>query len=63
MVTKIIHYCWFGGVIPNNQKEYIEGWSTIFPDYKVMHWNEDNIPKTDEYVRLVLAAKKMGISF
>lgn len=40
---KIIHYCWFGNMpIPEDEKEYIEGWKKIFPEYVIKKWNEDN---------------------
>ncbi|WOG28443.1 glycosyltransferase family 32 protein [Endozoicomonas sp. 8E] len=58
MHSKIIHYCWFGGSLPEHQKEYIEGWRAAFPDYEIKHWHEDNIPSDDVYVERVLAAKK-----
>lgn len=42
-IPKIIHYCWFGpNEIPDEQKEYIEGWHHICPDYKIMKWDESN---------------------
>lgn len=44
-IPKYIHYCWFGkGSIPKSNLKYIEGWKKIFPDYKLILWNEDNFP-------------------
>ncbi|WP_062264489.1 glycosyltransferase family 32 protein [Endozoicomonas arenosclerae] len=58
MHSKIIHYCWFGGPLPEHQKKYIESWKAAFPDYQIMNWHEGNLPAQDEYVKRVLAAKK-----
>ena len=42
-VPKVIHYCWFGkGEMPDKEKECIETWKKIFPDYQIKCWNEDN---------------------
>ena len=41
-IPKIIHYCWFGGTIPNKFQKYIEQWSKICPDYELKLWNEKN---------------------
>lgn len=43
MIPKIIHYCWFGGnPLPTELREYIEGWKKIYPDFKIVQWNEQN---------------------
>lgn len=43
MIPKIIHYCWFGGnPLPAELSEYIEGWKKIYPDFKIIQWNEEN---------------------
>ena len=43
MISKIIHYCWFG----KNEKPQvvincIDTWSKFFSDWKIIEWNEDN---------------------
>lgn len=54
MITKIIHYCWFGrGELPPLAKRCIASWHQFFPDYEIKEWNEDNfdvngIPYTSE---------------
>ncbi|MDD4387383.1 MAG: glycosyltransferase [Clostridia bacterium] len=42
-MTKIIHYCWFGGK-PLNQLtlKCIESWKKHLPDFKIKEWNETN---------------------
>lgn len=43
MIPKIIHYCWFGGnPLPQEFKDYIEGWKQMYPDFKVIQWDESN---------------------
>jgi hypothetical protein len=43
MIPKIIHYVWVGGPLPSLQREYIDGWRRMNPDYEFVLWNEDNI--------------------
>jgi mannosyltransferase OCH1-like enzyme len=43
MISKIIHYCWFG----KNNKEAkiikcINTWKQYCPDYEIIEWNEEN---------------------
>lgn len=43
MIPKIIHYCWFGGnPLPQEFKDYIEGWKQMYPDFKIIQWDESN---------------------
>lgn len=40
MIPKIIHYCWLSDEpLPNDIKEYIEGWKRLMPDYKIVKWD------------------------
>lgn len=49
MIPKIIHYCWFGkGLMPHSQKQCIEGWKKLMPDYTIMRWDESAFP-LDKY--------------
>lgn len=43
MITKTIHYCWFG----NNEKsklarKCLESWKKYCPDFEIIEWNENN---------------------
>ena len=41
MIPNIIHYCWFGvNPLPQEFKDYIEGWKQIYPDFKIIQWDE-----------------------
>ena len=43
MIPKIIHYCWFGrGPKPVEAQNFINGWSRLHPDFRIVEWNEDN---------------------
>ena len=43
MITKIIHYCWFGrGEKPELAKKCIASWRRFCPDFEIREWNEDN---------------------
>lgn len=42
-IPKIIHYCWFGeSEISEKEKQNIDGWREIFPEYEIKEWNENN---------------------
>lgn len=55
-----IHYCWFGhGEIPTKDKEYIEGWKKLCPEYEIICWNEDNFDiEINDYVKYAYGQKK-----
>ena len=59
-IPKIIHYCWFGEKeMPKVEKNYIEGWKKICPDYKIMCWNETNVNLQENlYVSQAYKSKK-----
>lgn len=43
MIPKIIHYCWFGPrEMPASQKNYINEWKKLMPDYEFVFWSENN---------------------
>lgn len=60
MITKVIHYCWFGhSPLPPSAQKCIASWKSNFPDYEIKEWNEENfdigiIP----YVKEAYRAKK-----
>lgn len=55
-----IHYCWFGrGDIPPKDRDYIEGWKKICPEYEIICWNEDNFNVgINDYVRYAYEHKR-----
>ena len=54
MISKIIHYCWFGGnPLPKSAQKCIDSWRKFFPNYEIKRWDESNfnvnaIPYTAE---------------
>jgi hypothetical protein len=45
MIPKILHYCWFGGnSYPPIVEKCINGWQEKLPDYKIIKWDETNVP-------------------
>lgn len=43
MISKKIHYCWFGeNKKPDTIVKYIDKWKQIYTDYQVVEWNESN---------------------
>lgn len=44
MIPKIIHYCWFGNnPLSELERNCIETWKTILPDYQICIWNEKSL--------------------
>lgn len=43
MISKIIHYCWFGkNEKPKSVLKCIKSWKKFCPDYQIIEWNEEN---------------------
>ena len=59
-MSKIIHYCWFGGnPLPNIAVKCINSWKKYFPDYEIIEWNESNFDLFScDYCREAYDAKK-----
>ena len=61
MISKTIHYCWFGrNPKPKLAKNCIKSWKKCCPDYDIVEWNEDNfdIDACPLYVRQAYEAGK-----
>ena len=60
MISKIIHYCWFGGnPLPELAQKCIESWKKYCPDYEIKRWDETNFDLNyNYYVREAYDAKK-----
>lgn len=42
-IPKIIHCCWFGeNEMTNREKQCIETWKRVFPEHRIIIWNENN---------------------
>ena len=59
-MSKIIHYCWFGGSEkPPIVKKCIDSWKEYFPDFEIMEWNEQNFDiHNNRYVEEAYQSKK-----
>ncbi|AFR22741.1 lipase chaperone [Lactobacillus helveticus] len=45
MIPKVINYVWVGGKeLPSSTKMVINTWRRNLPDYKIIQWNEKNLP-------------------
>lgn len=60
MMSKIIHYCWFGGnPLPKSAEKCIKSWEKHLPDYNIIRWDESNFDiDSIPYTREAYAAKK-----
>lgn len=57
MIPKIIHYCWFGGELPELAVKCIKSWGKIWPEYEVVRWDESNVPSS-KYINRALRLGK-----
>lgn len=64
MIPKIIHACWFGeNEMPDEQKEFMNGWKKLHPDYEIILWTEKGFDKyLDDslFVKESIQRKKYG---
>lgn len=62
MIPKIIHACWFGPAeMPREQKEYLEGWRRLHPDWRIVVWTDETAApylQGSAFVEACLARKK-----
>ncbi|MGO5501189.1 glycosyltransferase family 32 protein [Paratractidigestivibacter faecalis] len=43
MISKVIHYCWFGGKpLPHTARKCLQSWERFCPDYEIKRWDETN---------------------
>lgn len=50
MIPKIIHYCWFGNNPKSDlNKQCLDSWHRVMPDYQIKEWNETNWPLDNDY--------------
>lgn len=64
MIPKIIHYCWLSDdPIPKEYQDYIDGWKTIMPDYKIKKWDRSVINLDDHpFAKQAFEAKKYAFA-
>ena len=64
MIPKMIHACWLGTAeMPQEQKEYIEGWRKLHPDFEIIIWDDEKFSKylgDSPFVKTCLERKKYG---
>lgn len=60
MISKTIHYCWFGhNPKPELVLRCIESWKRFAPGFEIREWNESNVDvNAHVYMREAYAAKK-----
>lgn len=58
MIPKLIHYCWFGGELSPLGTACMETWIDKNPGYKIMLWNESNIPTANPYIEHAISTKQ-----
>lgn len=61
-MIKKLHYCWFGGPVPNAVLANVQRWKALNPEFELIEWNENNIDVSSfEFGRRCLKQKKMGV--
>ena len=60
MIPKTIHYCWFGeNEISEKEKECIDSWKRVMPDYEIKKWDESNYDyKKNSFIKDAYESKK-----
>ena len=60
MISKKIHYVWFGRGEKNERiKHCIESWKKYLPDYEIIEWNEDNFDiNLNDFTKQAYESKK-----
>lgn len=60
MIRKL-HYCWFGGSVPNAVLDNVQRWKDLNPEFELIEWNENNIDVSAfEFGRRCLEQKNGG---
>lgn len=58
MIRKL-HYCWFGGTVPEAVSRNVQKWRECNPDFEVIEWNEGNSHvSTSSFGKRALKQKK-----
>lgn len=57
-IPKILHYCWFGGEMPPQIKEWMKTWDGFLPGFERMAWNEDNFALDAPYLQSAYQQKR-----
>jgi mannosyltransferase OCH1-like enzyme len=58
MIPKKIHYIWLGGEKSEIAKKAIMTWKKYAPEYQIIEWNDQNLPKfTNQFYKDALANK------
>lgn len=39
-MIKKLHYCWFGGPVPNAVLANVQRWKALNPEFELIEWNE-----------------------
>ena len=64
MIPKIIHACWLGKAeMPADQKQYVEGWRALHPDWEIILWTDETFSQfydDSAFVKEALTRKKYG---
>lgn len=59
MISKTIHYCWFGKKKKSKLiKDCIESWKLHCPDFEIIEWNEKNTDLSLPFVQKAYKSKK-----
>lgn len=63
MIPKVIHFIWLGkGKYPKNIARCIESWYFHNPEFKIMKWDENNIPKDIYFVNYMIGKKQWAFA-
>jgi hypothetical protein len=59
IISKIIHYCWFGNnAMTALNRDCLKSWRDVCPDFHIKLWNEANSPMDIPYLKKAYGSKK-----
>lgn len=63
MIPKVIHYIWLGkGKYPKNISKCINSWYLYNPEFKIIKWDENNIPNDIHFVNYMIEIKQWAFA-
>ncbi|HJV25100.1 MAG TPA: glycosyltransferase [Aromatoleum sp.] len=63
MISRTIHYCWFGGKRkPALVEKCMESWRRLLPEWKFKEWSEENSPINAPYVEKALKERRFAFA-
>jgi len=57
-IPKRLHYVWVGSRLPDRQRQLIDGWREVHPDFEIVEWNESNIDMDNPLIKSAYSRRR-----